>query len=322
MGMSIKTIAEKVGVSYVTVSRALNHPDKVNLETRLKIQKVVKEMGFKPRVITNSLNTVNFLMPSPEHLHPLDGIVFSRIALDLAGKGFHTVVSPDGAGSPQNLFHKAYVGILRDGDDRMASFVNEHSRSAPFVVINDFGGYIAPRVTLVGSDHGNGTTKAVEYLLKKGHTRIGYVGNNPNSRGHRERFEAYKTLMGESGLLDEDLVFFNDGGLLLEGLKRLCSRKVTALFIAEEELTLRAIYYLELIGRKVPDDISLVAKECDGGMEFLYPPLTCVVQPLRALCDTAVGLVVRLVEGGKTVVPRKSYVPYGFIERESVIRVG
>jgi DNA-binding LacI/PurR family transcriptional regulator len=78
---------------------------------------------------------------------------------------------------------------------------------------------------------------------------------------------------------DEDFVFLNDEKLLFKGLKRFCGKKITALFIAEEVLTLKTIYYLDLLGKKVPQDISVVSKEIAGSIEFLYPPITCIIQP-------------------------------------------
>lgn len=319
--MSIKKIAEKAGVSYVTVSRALNHPEQVSPETCAKIQKIFKDLNFKPRVIPNRLDTVNFLLPSPEYITLHDAIVFSSIAAPLAEKGYHTVVSPRNTFGIQNLFHKAYIAILRDGDTEVDSFIREHSSEIPFIVISDTSKSLPENVLVAGSDHRQGTTLAVEYLLNKGHTRIGYVGNNLTSRGYKEKFEAYTNLMKKNKCHDEDFVFLNDEKLLFEGLQRLCNKKITALFIAEEALTLKTIYYLDLLGKRVPEDISVVSKEISGSIEFLYPPITCIIQPLKKLCLLAADIVLKRTNGRKEPIPRYTYIPYDFVERESVIRI-
>jgi LacI family transcriptional regulator len=120
---------------------------------------------------------------------------------------------------------------------------------------------------------------------------------------------------------DEDFVFLNDEKLLFEGLQRLCNKKITALFIAEEALTLKTIYYLDLLGKRVPEDISVVSKEISGSIEFLYPPITCIIQPLKKLCLLAADIVLKRTNGRKEPIPRYTYIPYDFVERESVIRI-
>ncbi len=120
---------------------------------------------------------------------------------------------------------------------------------------------------------------------------------------------------------DEDFVFMNDEKLLFEGLQRLCNKKITALFIAEEALTLKTIYYLDLLGKRVPEDISVVSKEISGSTEFLHPPITCIIQPLKKLSVLVAELVLKLTNDRKETIPRCTYIPYDFVERESVIRI-
>ncbi len=319
--MSIKKIAARAGVSYVTVSRALNHPEQVSPETYTKIQSIFKELNFKPRVIPNRLDTVNFLLPSPEYITAHDGISFSYTAASLAERGYHTVASPMNIMSIQSLFHKAYIAILKDGDTKIESFIREHSSEIPFIVISDTSKILPDNVLIAGSDHRQGTSLAIEYLLKKGHTRIGYVGNNLTSRGYKERYDAYTDLMKNNKYFDEDFVFLNDEKLLFEGLQRLCGKKITALFIAEEDLTLKTIYYLDLLGKKVPQDISIVSKETAGSNEFLYPPITCIIQPLKKLSALVADIAIKLAKNRKETIPRCTYIPYDFVERESVIRI-
>lgn len=322
MSTSIQEIAKKAGVSCVTVSRALNHPEQVTPETCAKIQKIFTEMNYKPRVIPNRLDTVNLLLPSPPaYITMHDGILFSSISNLITEKGYHSVLSPRKAMGIQNIFHKVYVAVLTEGDTKMSTFIRDHSAKTPFIVISDTSESLPENVPVLGSDHKQGTTLAIEYLLKRGHTRIGYVGNNLTCRGYREKFEAYTALMKKNNCFCQDYIFLNDEKLLFEGLQRLCNRKVTALFIAEESLTLKAIYYLDLLGKKVPEDISVVSKEISGSTEFLYPPITCIIQPLIKLSSLVVDYVLKRINEPDAVIPRNTYIPYDFVERESVISI-
>jgi LacI family transcriptional regulator len=98
-------------------------------------------------------------------------------------------------------------------------------------------------------------------------------------------------------------------------------KKITALFIAETELTLRSLYYLNLLGKKIPEDISVVATEFEGSTALLYPPITSVVQPLTKLSKTAVETIFKLMDNKEAIPDHMIYIPYSFIERESVIRI-
>lgn len=55
MSIKLSDIAKKAGVSVSTVSRTLNHPEKVKVSTRNKVLKVIKEMGYKPKVSEKGL---------------------------------------------------------------------------------------------------------------------------------------------------------------------------------------------------------------------------------------------------------------------------
>jgi DNA-binding LacI/PurR family transcriptional regulator len=109
---------------------------------------------------------------------------------------------------------------------------------------------------------------------------------------------------------DEYFVFLNDERLLFEGLQRLCNKKITALFIAEEALTLKTIYYLDLLGKRVPEDISVVSKEISGSTEFLHPPITCIIQPLKKLSALVADIAIKLAKNRKETIPRCTYIPY------------
>ncbi len=319
--MSINEIAKLAGVSYVTVSRALNHPDKVNAETRAKIQRIFAELNFKPRVIPNSLNTINLLVPSLEFTKTQDSIVLSTITSAIAARGFHTVISPVNVNPVHNLFHKAYISILHNGDIKALDFIKSNCSQNPLVIINDLAEDVASPAVLIGSDHRHGVKTAIDYLKSKGHSRIGYIGRSLTTRGFKDKYDSYEKIMKSTNIFDEDFVFLNSEKMLFEGIKRLCMKKITALFIAETELTLRSLYYLNLLGKKIPEDISVVATEFEGSTALLYPPITSVVQPLTKLSKTAVETIFKLMDKKEAIPDHMIYIPYSFIERESVIRI-
>src|SRR5689334_11060098 len=91
--MSIVKVARSAGVSHVTVSRALNDPDKVHPETLARIRQACTELNFTPRVIPSRLKAVSLIVPPVSQIVPGDSILISRLVSRLSDQGFHTLVT-------------------------------------------------------------------------------------------------------------------------------------------------------------------------------------------------------------------------------------
>lgn len=320
--VSISKIARSVGVSHVTVSRALNDPGKVNAKTLAKIRKACSEAGFTPRVIPNRLKTVSLIVPSSDEILAGDSMLISKLVALLSGRGYHVVVSSvDGVEQLSALFQKAFIAILRDVQPHVLPIIRRYAARAPFVAINDLNEQLGPDAILIGSDHRQGVTTAMDHFFAKGHRRIGYVATSLKPRGHRERLEAYRQAMQARGLYDEALVFVNEEALLPEGIRRLCWENVSGLLVTESQLTPRVLYYLKLMGKEVPRDLSLIAHEFAGDYQFLYPPTTAIVQPGQRLAEAAVDTVLGMLQHPNQPVPHAQYLPYELVVRESVRNV-
>ncbi|MEX0777046.1 MAG: LacI family DNA-binding transcriptional regulator [Phycisphaeraceae bacterium] len=318
-GVSISNIAKSLGISHVTVSRALNDPTKVNAITLARIRKACSEASFTPRVIPNRLKTVSLIVPSSDDILVGDSVLISKIVALLSGRNYHVVVSSvDGIEQLSVLFQKAFIAILRDVQPEVLPLIRRYAARSPFVTINDMNEEVGPDAVLLGSDHRQGISMAMEHFLSRGHTRIGYVATSLKPRGHRERLEAYRQIMKAKGLYDDSLVFVNDEQLLPEGLRRLCWENVTGLLVTEAQLTPRVLYYLKLIGKEVPRDVSLITHELAGGYQFVYPPITSVVQPGERLAELAVDTVLGKLLNPDLRVEHAHYLPYELVIRESV----
>ncbi|HAU38460.1 MAG TPA: hypothetical protein DCX07_12195 [Phycisphaerales bacterium] len=316
---SISKIAKSVGVSHVTVSRALNDPTKVNPKTLARIRKACSEAGFTPRVIPNRLKTVSLIVPACDEILPGDSVLISRIAALLSDRHYHVVVSSvDGIETLSVLFQKAFIAILRELRPEILPVIRRYAAKAPFVTINDMNEQVGPDAVLLGSDHRQGITAAMEHFLARGHRRIGYVATDLKTRGLRDRLETYRQIMKAQGLYDDALVFVNEESLLPEGLRRLCWENVTGLLVAEAQLTPRVLYYLKLMGKEVPRDISLITHELAGAYEFVYPPITSFVQPGERLAELAVETVLGKLQDKNRPVEHTHYLPYKLVVRESV----
>jgi LacI family transcriptional regulator len=320
--MSIVKVAQQAGVSHVTVSRALNDPEKVHPETLARIREACDKLNFTPRVIPSRLKAVSLIVPPTSQIVPGDSILISRLVSRLSGEGFHTLVSSvAGIEKLSFIFRRAFIGLIHSLDDKALPVIRQYAAQAPFVAINDMNEEIGPDAILVGSDHKQGITLAMKHLIERGHKRIAFVSSAARLRGERERLDTYRHIMTEQGALDDTLIFANDEGMLPEGLRRICASDATALLVADGSLTLKVLYYLKLLGKEVPKDLSLVSHEIAGGFEFLYPPITTFVQPSSKIAEVAADLILQKTSKKPKPTEHRHVLPYELVVRESVKNV-
>ena len=317
--MSIVEIAKRVGVSCATVSRALNNPEKVRPDTLARIREACSEADFRPRVVPNNIKVVCLALSSPRHIYLSDSIIIRSAVRLLGQQDCQTALSLlSELDTLPDMFQRAFIGFFHEDDEDVFPVVRRLAERAPFVAIGETTESLSPNVTRIGSDHAQGMGLAMNHFFERKHRRVGFVASGRTGRGYVERFEAYRQIMEREGEYDDALVFRNDGRFMMEGLRRICQAGATAMFIAESELTLPTLYFLEMLGKETPRDVSIIAIEGKGGPGFLYPPLTCVVQPLPQLAELAVTSVMDQMAGKPAPSKRRLVAPYDLAVRESV----
>ena len=205
MAVTIKDIAKKAGVSYSTVSRALNDVGAGKSESRQKILDIAKEMGYVPNQAAINLkssrsHTIGLFfstiskMTSPFVLHDvLTGvynIVGSRYNVAVKGIDMHEA----GTLNP-TLFDGIIVWSQRSED---SSFIEEVlEKKIPMVAICRIVYYDVPNVV---TDEALAMEQAMDYLLDNGHRRIAVIGGLPGVDSTRLRHRGWRTSMIRHGL--------------------------------------------------------------------------------------------------------------------------
>jgi len=151
-------------------------------------------------------------------------------------------------------------------------------------------------------DNKDGAFKAVSHLLQLGHRRIGLIGGKSDTLTGRERLrgyrEAYRTLGMEC---DREIV--KDGGFTIEGgyraTKALLDLKncPTALFIANNAMTIGSLKALAEAKVKIPDEMSVIGFDDSDWAEFFAPPLTVVRQPTYSMGTLAGEILFQRILG-------------------------
>jgi LacI family transcriptional regulator len=157
-------------------------------------------------------------------------------------------------------------------------------------------------VDSVTVDNRGGAKLAVVHLLSHGHRRVGLVSDEPDISSSAERIAGYRDALTEAGIpIDEHLISLggptrSDGYRATRRLLEMAERP-TAIFTANNFMTVGAMLALNDLGLKIPRDVSFVGFDDLEWTTLVDPPLTVVAQPATELgAEAARRVLARLRE--------------------------
>jgi LacI family transcriptional regulator len=329
---SIKDVASRAGVSYQTVSKVLNGGGSVAPATLERIQQAAHEVGYVPNVlarglVTHGTRTLGVIAADPSD-HVLGRFVVAA-QNEARRRGWATVVAnvdaagSDVAGCVEVLSERRVDGILMaapqaEGDAELGS----HLRGRfPVVSLHHIRGL---RVPLVGSDHVQTGTLAIEHLIEHGHRAIGVVSGTSGRRVTVARLAGGIQALRAAGLDGSEADRVQEGDWTIRGgyaaTLRLLERhpEVTALFVHNDYMTIGAVRALHERGRRVPGDVAVVGCDDAPPARYTVPALTTVRVPFEDTGRIAMAQLVALVDGAPAPTPtRSTLLPVVLVRRES-----
>ena len=332
---TIKKIAQIAGVSYSTVSRALNNKPGVRPEIREKIHSIARELDYFPHSSATALvkkrvgvigviipRTSEFAFQNPFYSHMLLGL--STVA---NANEYHLMLSINGQQNYASLYHRKLVdGIIvvanRIDDDKIPELVE---KDIPAVVVPGFPADSTLDIASVNSENHTSVYRAVSYLISLGHRHIAFILGQMNSMYSIERLNAYRAAFHDSGLpFDENYIVESDfsktDGFRLMGQLLDLPEPPSSVVCINDSVTPGAIHQITSRGLKIPGDISVVAIGCSDLYELFSPPLTAIKTRVVEIGKTAASILIHRIEKGyyneKQVV-----IPSDVIIRESTSAV-
>lgn len=328
--ITIYDVAEQARVSIATVSRVLNSPHRVNEDTRRRVLETIDALGYVPKAEATARarrmdKRIGVLAPFftyPSFVQRLRGIADA-----LTGTSCELVIY--NVDSEQRLGgYLASLPISRrlDGLILMSVRVDQAavnrllSHSLQTVMIETSH----PSLSGVEIDHARGGGLAAEYLLKKGHHRIGFVGGdieiaNCTLRTSELRLDGFRAALAEAGVSLPD-TYVRKCEYDLESARQeagalfALEESPTAVFAANDTLALGVIRAARDCGFEIPDDVAVM------GFDNLdmadHVGLTTVDQSLTESGRVAVELLqARLADPLRTV--QHVRLPLCVVERDT-----
>jgi DNA-binding LacI/PurR family transcriptional regulator len=335
---TIKDVAQKAGVGVGTVSRVLNNSPKVTPETRKLVLNIIAELGFKPNSVARQLSRKTRVRNIGVITQPF--ISYRAFAERL--RGLQLALSEMESDYELMLYT---VSSLAHYDERLTMIVQTGAVEAliiidldlydeqkvllreanlPFVGINHLKGQDWP---CIGTDNVEGGYLAAQYLLRCGHQRIAYLGDEMIDTfefiSSVERYKGFKRALTEHGMpLPEQYVQlgshdYDVAHQLALNLFRL-AEPPSAVFAMSDMQAFGCLAAAREMGLRVPDDVSIIGYD---DLEFSrHVGLTSVRQHLELSGRVGIEYLLYLLQGNESPPPQLP--PLEVIERQTTRTLG
>jgi DNA-binding LacI/PurR family transcriptional regulator len=306
--VTIKDVAERVGVSKSTVSHVINNTRFVEPETRRRVMQAIKELDFHPSSAARSLttdqtNTIGLIISD------VSNSFFSDILHGVEDRtrqyNYSFVVCNTGEILEREdhyldlLLSQRVDGIIASATSQRWETLSKASLQHTPVVYVDrtFEGMEGP---YVGVDNRHGAWMGTSHLIDCGHRKIGILAGFQRLSTMRERLDGFRQALRENQIpLPEEWVIQSE--LSIESGKAAAlqllslTNRPTALFTSNNLLSLGALKAISQLGLHCPEEIGILGFDDFPWSEVTCPPLSVVRQPARVVGQKAAEILLKLI---------------------------
>jgi len=327
----LKDIAQRIGVSVMTVSKALRDEPDVSAATRARIKQLAQQLGYVPDSTAQGLRTRTtklFGIAIPSITNPIFARVFFAIEERAHELGYdlllaHTQNLPDREEfSIRRFLSRRVDGLFISPVYRMEPEARIYqellTRQTPTVLLGPPAPFCKSFAS-VEIEELIASYTATQHLLKLGHKRIAYFTGPTAAPWAQERLEGYRRALREANLEVDDRLIFQAGSTIEDGTKAALqmlneSCNATAVQAVNDLVAVGCAETLMAQGLKIPEDISIVGFGNIMTAEHFRVPMTTIRQPKFRLGVAAVDAMMQLLKGQR---PETKRLTAEFIERKS-----
>ena len=263
--ITMKDIAERVGVSKTTVSMVINKKDgSISEETKQKIYDVIKETGYIPNNIARGLNTMKsgtIAIIVPDISNPFFSEL-SRAVEDTANKlGYNVLLcNSDNNTKKEQKYVELLISKLIDGTILIPG--NKSEDSARILKANGIPFVFVDRCI--------------------------------------DGFEGYKKIMKQYEIFNENLIFEGkfslEGGIDITNTILDSNEEIDSIFYCNDVMAIGGMKALKRRGYHIPNDISIMGFDGIKLSKMIEPELTTVQQPIYEMGEKACKLIIKLID--------------------------
>jgi DNA-binding LacI/PurR family transcriptional regulator len=330
---TIKDIAQVAKVSPMTVSNVINgRQAKASAETIDRIMQAVKQLDYRPNMsarslVSNASKMVGVIIPFTENQNqllldnPFYAEMISGIESALRTEGYYMMLSGVGDANAQldTLSHWNMDALIVLGVYRAGLYERLRQLDLPTLLIDSY--IDDPHFYRLGVDDEDAACRATHYLIGRGHRGVALVTGVIRTDGVIERRVAgYRRALQEAGIafdgrrLLSGSVTFDWGVAAADQLVAL--PQTTAAFCTADLIAAGLLAGLHRLGRRIPEDYSVMGFDNLPVSRMVYPALTTMDQSILAKGQLAGTLIAAIL--GKKPAPRETLTAVEIVERDSV----
>lgn len=339
MAVTLKDIADEIGISVTTVSRGLAGYSDVAESTRQRIQQVAAELGYYPNLTARRLqkrrtDTLGFIMPTfgPRFSDPFFSEFIAGIGTEAAEHDYDLLVSTHAPDSEDELtaYRRAVRGGWVDGlivvrtreDDARIKLLCEDR--FPFVAFGRTNCSID--YPYVDEDGAAGVRSLAQHFIDLGHRRIAFIAPPPGLMFCRYRLLGYKQAMEGNGLeIDNTWVVHGDmtqqgGAQAMEQLITLDPRP-TAIICSNDLMAIGAMNRIQQARLQIGKDIAIGGFDDIPLAAYVSPPLTTLHQPIYDIGRRTCAMLIEILSGKTPVNPHVLLTPSLIVRASSGLAI-
>jgi DNA-binding LacI/PurR family transcriptional regulator len=326
---TIYDVADRAGVSHITVSRVVNDKQNVSAETREKVLKAMAELEYTPNLFAQTLQTrkTSVIELITTDIWGSNAMALTAIGVMTRSNGYQLSVLPINFAELENTLatipNRMVAGSLLYSQDVELDYaqVKELTKNHPFV---HMGGKLHSKLPSVTYDQYYAAHLVVEHLIESGHQKIAFISGPISLIDGTIRLKAYTETLTRYGLKSGPIAYGNFGaesGAIAMNQILDSGEEFSAVFAANDEMAAAAIHVLNQRGFHVPNDISVAGFNNDSFSQFLLPPLTTVTNNFYALGDMSIQYLFEQIKNPQMRHNQRIITPE-LVVRESTRAIG
>lgn len=324
---TIKDVAERAEVSRSTVSRVMNNEPGASPAVRERVRRAMSELGYEPDQTARALASgrqravdvvavtdgpvIGWLGSHPYYSRVLAGVISALEGTDVQVR-VQALSRPVDLEAVDAIAARASVGVVL-ADVPLAVALRFQRRCRRVVSL----AATSPSIPAIEADNAGGAYAAVEYLYRSGRRRIAAIHGPEHSADARERREGYLRATREFGLPEfgERGDFRREDGRLAAQRLLAAYPGIDAVFVACDLMAAGVVQAVTAMGRKVPDDVSVVGFDDSVAAVCANPPLTTMRMPVEEMAVAAA----RLLLDGDIASGHRQRLPVELVVRDSTM---
>lgn len=335
MAVTLKDVAQLVGVSTSTVSRAINDHPSISDETKSKVRCAMKELGYEfefmsPPIVPQTPKTIGIVLP-PSRKEAYENTFYLEVTRGISAfcnqKQYITTLitgydEDEIISTIKNMVNKnnidSFIVLYSKLNDSIINYL--YNEGLLYVLVGK-ANLFTNQTICVDNDNLLAGQDATEYLIHKGHRKIGFIGKDPDltfsidrKAGYRLALMQHEIPINPSYCIDLSIKSRNYFNAILSYMQQ--ADRPTAVVVCDDIIAFILKQVCYELGLCVPDDLSIIGFNNSIIARLSAPPITSIEIYSFQLGIEAASQIINHIES-PSLLATKIIVPHQLVERNS-----